>query len=449
MDATVTLKPDLPPGPDLWNTLKPLWSIQRDRITPIQRLMMKYGDISTVRVGPMRFFFLNHPEIIQECLVTRHRDFHKDRGYAFLKYLLGNGLLVSEEEFHLRQRRMIQPAFHRKRIAGYGQAMIDFAVETRDAWTDGEERDIYRDMMALALMIVGRALFNKEVREHTRLVADALDNIMAFEEVFMTPWGQVALRLPLPRTRRFKQAITQLDSIIYGLIEERKQSGDVGDLVSMLLAAQDEEDGSRMTDKQVRDETITLFAAGHETTAIALTWAWYALSQNPEVEARLHEELDQVLGGRSPQPEDYPRLPYTRQVFAETMRMFPPAYMVGREAIRDTELGGYRIPRNSQVVLSPFITQRDPRFHEDPLRFDPSRFTPEAEAARHKFAYFPFGGGKRLCIGEGFAWMEGVLVLATLAQRWQLRLKPGFEIGFDPRVTLRPKGGMPMTLHRR
>jgi cytochrome P450 len=447
--AVAALKAGRPPGPDFWRMLKPLWRIRRDRITPIQKLMHRYGDISTVQIGPMRFFFLNHPEIIQECLVTRHRDFHKDRGYAFLRHLLGNGLLVSEEDFHLRQRRMIQPAFHRKRLAGYGQAMIDFAGEVRDGWEDGEERDVYRDMMQLALVIVGRALFTAEVKENAKMVADALDYIMAYEEIFFTPWGPLAIRLPLPSTRKFHGWIGKLDEVIYRLIDEHKSSGDTGDVLSMLLAAQDEDDGSRMSDKQIRDEAITIFAAGHETTAIALTWTWYALSQNPEVEAKLHEELDQVLGGRAPRPEDYPQLQYTRRVFAESMRMFPPAYMMGREAVRETELGGYKIPKYSQVVVSPFITQRDPRFYPDPLRFDPDRFLPEAESARHKFAYFPFGGGKRLCVGEGFAWMEGVLVLATLAQQWKLRLKPGFEIGFDPRVTLRPKGGMPMTLHRR
>jgi cytochrome P450 len=257
-------------------------------------------------------------------------------------------------------------------------------------------------------------------------------------------------RLPLPSTLRFNRARTRLDKVIYGIIEERRRSGeDRGDLLSMLLLAQDEEgDGGGMSDLQVRDEAMTIFLAGHETTSNALMWTWYLLAQHPEIFEQLTRELDEVLGDRPPSPADYPRLPYTEMVFAESMRLYPPAWLVGRLAIEDVSLGGFTIPKGAVAIVSQMVTHRDERFWPEPLRFDPLRFTPEAKASRPKFAYFPFGGGPRICIGEGFAWMEGVLLLATLAQRFRVEL-PVRDVVLQPVITLRAKGGIPMRLHAR
>jgi cytochrome P450 len=274
---------------------------------------------------------------------------------------------------------------------------------------------------------------------------------MALFPRFMLPFFDLIRRLPLPSNRQADQARQRLDSLMYRIIQERRASGiDKGDLLSMLLLAQDEEgDGSGMTDQQLRDEVLTLLLAGHETTANALTWTWYLLSQHPAAEAQLHTELDTVLAGRLPTVDDLLQLRYTRMVLAESMRLYPPAWIIGRRAVQDYEVGGYVIPARSIVIVCPYLMHRDPRYYPEPEVFDPQRWAPEAEAARPKFAYFPFGGGARQCIGEGFAWMEGTLLIATLAQQWQMRLVPGHPVALRPLITLRPKHGMRMVLHTR
>jgi len=437
------------PGPGLLGSLRGLFRFRNDRIAPLQDLTDTYGDVAALRVGKFSFILANSPEVIQECLVSRFRSFRKDPYYDFLRMVLGNGLLTSEDTFHLQQRRMIQPAFHKDRIAQYARIMSADAEALAARWQDGQAVDMAVDMMGLALSIVGKTLFNSEVGGEAHRVAHALEDLLKMDHRIVGPFGKQLIHLPLPSHRRFFAGLRYLDEVLFKMIQEHRASGDQGDLLSMLLAAQDEDDGHRMTDQQVRDEALTLFLAGHETTAVAMTWTWYVLSQHPEVEARLHEELDAVLAGRAPAPEDYPKLDYTRRVFQESMRLYPPAYMIGREAIEDTQLCGYRIPKGAIVIMSPFITQRNPKLWEDPMRFDPDRWLPEHAAGRHKFAYFPFGGGRRLCIGESFAWMEGVLVMAALCQRWRAHLKPGHEIGYELFVTTRPRGGMPMTLEKR
>lgn len=438
------------PGPGIWKSLGVLRKWQNeDRLAVTRQVVDSYGDMALLKAPGMRFFVANNPDIIQECLVARHRSFHKDRYYDFLRLILGNGLLTSEEDFHLKQRRMVQPAFHKERIAGYAGAMVHYSEITRDGWKDGQQVNMASEMGSLALSIVGKTLFGSEVGTEARGVAEALDHILPLDNTVIGPFGTWIIRLPFPSHRRFFKSLAYIDTVLYRMISEHRANGDQGDLLSMLLAAQDEDDGHRMSDKQVRDEAITLFLAGHETTALAMTWTWYLLSQHPEVEARMHEELDRVLGGRVPAFEDYARLDYTRRVFQESMRIYPPAYMIGREAIEDTTLGEYRIPKGSIVIMSPYVTQHDARYFPEPEKFDPDRWLPENSAGRHKFTYFPFGGGRRLCAGEPFAWMEGVLVMATLCQQWRATLVPGHEIGFELYVTLRPKGGMPMTLHRR
>lgn len=446
--AAAPLRKD-PPGPGMLTGWKPLYDSRRDHITPIANVIRQYGDITLCRLGLVRFYFLNHPDFMQEILVSKHKYMHKDVYFQFLGLVLGNGLLTSEGDFHLRQRRMIQPAFHRERIRGYGESMIKCSLALRDSWQDGQALNMGKEMMGLTLAIVAQALFNSDVTQEAKRVQQALDIILPMDMRYLPPLGWLMKRLPLPSNARFKRAVAELDDVLYKIIADHRARGDQGDLLSMLLMAQDEDDGEGMTDKQVRDEALTLFLAGHESTALAITWTWYLLSLHPDVEQKFHEELDTVLGGAQPTPDDYQKLKYTYMVFAESMRLYPPVYINGREAIEDTTIGGYDIPKGSQIIYSSYVTHRDERFFPDPEKFDPERFLPEAVEKRHKFAYIPFGAGRRLCVGEPFAWMEGVLALATLGQHWRAELDPNHVVELDPRITLRPKGGMPMTVHRR
>ena len=409
-----------------------------------------YGDISSYRMAGEQLFFVNDPRLIRDILVTHTKNFTKSRGLERSKRLLGEGLLTSEGAIHLRQRRLMQPAFHRDRIAGYGGLMVGYADRMRRGWTDGATLDISREMNRLTLSIVGKTLFDVDVEQQAAEVGEALTAVMESFWMMMLPFADVLERLPVPKLRRARMARARLDAIIYRMIADRRASGrDHGDLLSMLLAAQDEEDGAGMTDQQVRDESMTIFLAGHETTANALMWTWYLLSSAPEVEAKLHAEVDRALQGRLPTMGDMASLPYVERVVTESMRMYPPAWIIGRRAIADYPLGEYIAPARSIVVTSPYVMQRDPRFYADPERFDPDRWTPEFRAALPKFAYFPFGGGPRSCIGESFAWMELILLVATISQQWKLRLVPGHPVEPQPLITLRAKHGMRMTVEKR
>ncbi len=439
------------PGPKQIFPIVNLFSLRRDRLGFLTELVRKYGDLVYFHLGPQPVFLLNHPDYIRDVLVTHHKNFMKGEGLQRAKRLLGEGLLTSEGEFHLRQRRLMQPAFHRQRIAGYAATMVEYAERTSQRWQNGATMDVAREMMQLTLAIAGKTLFDADVEGEAEEIGNALsETFEQFNNVLM-PFTQLLERLPLPATRRFQRARGRLDATIYRMIEERRKSGeDRGDLLSMLMAARDEEgDGTGMTDEQLRDEAMTIFLAGHETTANALTWTWYLLSQHPAVEAELQAEIDAVLNGRLPTAEEYPRLRYTEMVFAEAMRLYPPAWLIGRRALGDYHINGYHIPARSILLMSQYITHHDARWFPEPDKFDPLRWTPEAKEARPKFSYFPFGGGNRVCIGEQFAWMEGVLVLATLVQRWRLRLVEGHPIELQPIVTLRPKHGMRMVLERR
>ena len=302
--------------------------------------------------------------------------------------------------------------------------------------------------MRLTLAVVGKTLFSADVESEAGEIGEALTTVLKMFNMLMLPFSEYLEKLPLPAVRRFEKARARLDETIYGLIRERRNSGvDGGDLLSMLLLAQDEESGGGgMTDTQVRDEALTLFLAGHETTANALTWTWYLLSRNPECEARLHQEIDAVLDGRDPGFDDVPRLRYAEMVLAEAMRLYPPAWAIGRMAKTACEIGGVEIAAKSICIVSPYVMQRDARYFPEPDRFDPERWTPEQRDARPKFTYFPFGGGARVCIGERFAWMEGVLLLTTLARKWKLRLAPGHRVEPLPLITLRTKYGMRMSV---
>ena len=413
-------------------------------------LARTYGDISSYRMAGEQLFLVNEPRLIRDILITHNRNFTKSRGLERSKRLLGEGLLTSEGAMHLRQRRLMQPAFHRDRIAGYGELMVGSADRMRHAWTGGATLDVAREMNRLTLSIVGKTLFDVDVESQAAEVGEALTAVMESFWMMMLPFAEVLERLPVPKLRRARLARARLDAIIYRMIADRRASGrDHGDLLSMLLAAQDEGDGGGMTDRQVRDEAMTIFLAGHETTANALTWTWYLLSGAPDVEAKLHAEVDRVLQGRLPTMGDLASLGYVERVVTESMRLYPPAWIIGRRAIAEYQLGDYVAPARSILVMSPYVMQRDPRFYADPERFDPDRWTPDFRSALPRFAYFPFGGGPRQCIGESFAWMELVLLVATISQQCRLRLVPGHPVVPQPLITLRAKHGMRMTVEKR
>ena len=422
----------------------------RDPIAFFCNLARTYGDIVSYRMGGEQMCFVNDPQHVKDILVTHNKSFMKGRGLQRAKRILGEGLLTSEGAMHLRQRRLIQPAFHRDRIAVYGATMVAYADRMRSGWSDGATLDIAREMNRLTLSIVGKTLFDADVESHAIAVGEALTGVMDTFWMMMLPFADVIERLPVPKLRRARMARVRLDAIIYRMIADRRASGrDHGDLLSMLLAAQDEDDGGVMTDQQVRDEAMTIFLAGHETTANALTWLWYLLSGAPDVEAHVHAEIDRVLQGRLPSLADVPSLPYIERVVTESMRLYPPAWIIGRRALTDYAVGGYIVPARSIIIVSPYVLQRDARYYAEPERFAPGRWTPEFRAGLPKFAYFPFGGGPRQCIGESFAWMELVLLVATIAQQWRLRLVPGHPVVPQPLVTLRTKHGMRMSVAKR
>ena len=455
----------LPPPPHLAQRYPGQFAIamRRDPLGFLASVRDRLGDVATFRAGTERMLLLSHPDHVREVLVTQQRNFRKGRGLERARLLLGDGLLTSEGEHHLRQRRLAQPAFHRSRIAGYAATMATFAERTAGSWRGGERFDAHERMMRLTLAIVGKTLFDADVEgSEAAAIGDALDEAFASFGLAMLPFGELLARLPLPPARRFARARQRLDETVYRIIAARQAAGgeDRGDLLSMLMAARDEgedggEPGGRMTDRQLRDELLTIFLAGHETTANALTWTLFLLAQHPEIEAALHRELDAALadrdGTRPVQADDVTRLPYTRQVLAESMRLYPPAWVIGRRAVEAFEIGGYEVPARTVVLMSQWLVHRDPRWFPEPTRFDPDRWTPAASAERHRFSYFPFGAGTRVCIGEGFAWAEGVLLLAAITRRWRVRLEPG-EVGRvvpQPIVTLRPRGGVRMRVEAR
>ncbi len=368
----------------------------------------------------------------------------------FFQRLVGNGLLTSEGEEWRRQRRLAQPAFHRQRISGYGNVMVEFAQRLIATWQTGEERDIYRDMMRLTLEIAAKTLFNADVSGDADKVRNVLSEMVKPFAAQATLKWILDNRLPTRAHRKFFAAAKEIDEIVYRIIAERRASGhDHGDLLSMLLAAHDEDDGSQMTDRQLRDEVMTIFLAGHETTALTLSWTWYLLAQDSEVERNFHAELDEVLGGRLPTMADLPRLKYTEMVAKESMRLYPPAFGLGRESIEECEIGGYRVPAKSQVFMFQWATHRDPRYFAEPEKFRPERWSEESIEALPKYAYFPFGGGPRACIGNYFAMMEIVLVLATLGQRFRFSLAPDHQVSLMPAMSLRPRDGIKIKVEKR
>ena len=426
----------------LWIALRKLRPV--NPIVLFSQLAETYGDIAHYKLGNHHIVFLNHPEYIRQVLVVQNDNFIKERTVQRSKMLLGEGMITAEGAAHRSQRLAAQPAFHRQRIVEYASVMVEEAAHIRDSWHAGEERDVAADMMHLTLNVVARTLFAADLREEVYELATAINRIMGlYNFLIMLPAAEWLVHFHPPGLAAFVRARNRIDAVVYRMIDAHRKSGvDRGSLLDLMLAATPPED--EPSRQSLRDQVITIFLAGYETVANALSWTWYLLSQNPECERKLHQEVQSVLGESLPGFEHVPRLRYTENVLAESLRLYPPAWAMGRYARNDFALGDYFLPARTTVLISQFITHRDSRYFADPLRFDPDRFSPEARARRSKFVYFPFGAGARQCIGESFAWMEGVLVLATLAQKWKLRLAPGHRVEPQPLITLRPKYGMRM-----
>jgi cytochrome P450 len=475
MATTPTLEPathpdlewKLPPGLPRalpWYSFKP-WVKLGEPIRLFEYLHKRFGNIAHYRLFNTHIVFVNDPDYIREILINQSGSFIKERTLKRMKILLGEGLITSDDPIHMRQRRIAAPAFHRQRIQAYGETISASAAAQRDRWQPGESIDIAAAMMDLSLEIVARTLFDTEVTADIRGINDDVNAIMGIYNFLIgLPRLEAYLDWPIPGVIKFRRSRDRLFATVDRLIAEHRSAGvDKGDLLSMLLSSRDDQADAEgkhtgMSDQQVRDEVLTIFLAGYETVANGLTWTWYLLSQNPEVEAKLHAELDEVLGlpptpyplspisHRLPTLADYPNLRYTEQVFAEAMRLYPPAWAMGRMSTQPVTLGPYRIPPGSHFFFSQYIMHRSEEYFPDPLRFDPDRHTPENKARRPKFAFFPFGGGNRQCIGEAFAWMEGIFSIATLASRWRMEYQGTTPPIPQAKITLRPRDPLMMRL---
>ncbi len=462
------------PGPRTRSLLGFTPRFRKNPLTAMEELKREYGDVVRFRLFNLNAYLISDPALIQEVLVTQHANFTKSVALKRAKVLLGEGLLTSEEPLHMRQRRLSQPAFHRERLKGYAAVMTGLTGEWLEKWDadsrfrNGETVDLHSEIMQLTLSIVSKALYSADVRSDAGSISEVASAMVKMFVLLTLPFSEWIVKLPFPVSRRFRAAKKRLDALMYGIIAERRKwnetrplgaaadqgaresnsSDDRGDLLSMLLMARDTEgDGGGMSDEQVRDEILTLFLAGHETTANALSWTWYLLATHPEAERAFFEELDHVLGGRTPSLDDVENLRFTYALLAESMRLYPPAWGLGRIAKEEFSMGGYTFPKGALIFMGQWVVHRDPRFWPDPAEYQPERWLTPAE--RPKMTYFPFGAGSRLCIGERFAWMEGVLLLAQIGQRWRFRLAPGARIQPQPLITLRMKYGLPVIPERR
>lgn len=444
-------KSKLPPGPKPKIPLVNLFRFRRDSLGFLRKITQKYGDIVHFKMGPLRIVLLNHPDFIKEVLSIQHSNFVKGRPLELAKELLGEGLLTSEGQFHKHQSRIIQPAFHRKMMNLYTPAMTTYATRLMNGWEDGMSVDMMKEMVKMSTGIAGKTMFNVDIEEEAPEINQALESVMSLFGRITLPFSELLLKLPLPGTIGFYKAKTRLDKTILRIIHERRCSKlNNGDLLSLLLQAQEETDsGVGMSDKQIRDEALTLFLTAFDTTSIALTWTWYLLSQNAKAEAELHEELDRVLQGRLPTLDDYPQLKFTRMVFSESLRMFPPIYLIARQALEDFSISRYIVPRGTIILMSPYLIHRDSRFHQNPEQFNPHSWAERLGGQPTKYEYFPFSEGPRSCIGQNYAWLEGVIVLASIAQFWRINLVPDHPVEMAQLLNLRPKYGMIMRVHRR
>ncbi len=432
-----------------------------DRLVENARL---YGDTLSFRTPyGSRLFQFNHPEQIQDVLVTDAQKHHRGFILQRARVVLGEGLLTSEEPLHLRQRRLSQPAFHRQRIAGYGQTIVACTREMLDGWATRSSVEVHEAMTALTLRITGRCLLGTDVHADIVTIADGMQAFNDYIPFAILPFSGIVERLPIGPMPRIRKALAAMDGLIYGLIAERRRessAADHDDLLAMLMSSVDTEPAdanqdvtaSQMNDKQVRDEALTILLAGHETTANGLTFCLWLLAKYPEVQERAAKLVDETLGKREVAAEDYPHLKYLEMIFSEAMRLYPPAWAIPRiAAVSYTTRSGVFIPKGSGIIVSQFIVHRDPRWWPDPMRFDPERFSDGAKANRPKFSFFPFGAGSRQCIGEGFVWMEAVLVLATILQHHRLSVEPDSPEVLEvvPRFTIRPKDAVIVKLCRR
>lgn len=418
------------------------YSFRRDPLAFMTSLARDYGDIAHYEVGPNQFYYIHHPELIKDLLVTQDKNFIKYFNVERTRSFLGNGLFVSEGEFHTRQRRIAQPFFHRQRIASYAEQIVRLTEQLTTPWKNGETRDISKDMNWVTMVIAAQTLFGTEFFAETEEVRVALNEILEEFDHTMLPPGD---------SEEFQTALQRLDAPIYKMIKSRSANFEEhDDLLSSLMQVHLAEGSAKdMTLQQLRDEAMTIFIAGHETTANALTWTWYLLSLHPEIEQALHEEIATVLGDRLPTFDDVPKLALAERIFAESLRLYPPLWIIGRQATAECKIGPYLVPAGAYCFVSPYVMQHDARYFPEPEKFDPDRWLPEAKAARPKYCYFPFSGGSRSCLGENFAWMEGALIIAAIAQKWRLAHDPNQTIKLQTNLTLRSRYGMGVTLHAR
>ncbi len=442
--------PARPPGPKGHWLLGNLREFRRDLLGFFTRCAREYGDLVALKLGPRLVHLASHPDFVDQVLVSENRKFGKSYVFELLRPVLGNGLLNSEGEFWLRQRRLMQPAFSKASVNGYAEIILAQTVKALDQWAGDKHIDLHHEMNRLALGIVGKTLMDIDLSDVSNEISEPIDSAMRDFSSRFEGWFNPPMWIPTPRNRRAKRNVRQLDLVVNRIIRGRRESGgDRGDLLSKLIAARDEVDQTGMTDRQLRDEVMTLFLAGHETTANALAWTWFLLGQSSEIETKLIKELTAVVGNRLPSVADIPKLVYTEAVVKEAMRLYPPAFAFSRRVLSDTTIGGYHVPAGSAVIMSQWVIHRDPRWWDNPEKFCPERWLNSASKDRPQYAYFPFGGGPRGCIGNIFAMLETILVVATIASRFRFELVNPQSVKPWPSVTLRPASGIPAVIRRR
>jgi cytochrome P450 len=438
-----------PPGPRGLPLIGNAVEYLRDPLSFLVRIAREYGDIVQIRLPGLPALMLSHPADIEQVLRGDHRNFIKDKVTRSMSGLLGQGLLTSEGDFWRRQRQLVQPAFQSQQLQRYADVMVDHAVRMTAEWREGQPLCMFREMSRLTARIVAQTLFNAQVDDVAADVTAAVEDVMAHFANPAMSFSRLGAWLPTPSRRRFDRARRRLDEIIHDIIRQRRSGDhDPGDLLGRLLAAVDEA-GGRMTDAQLRDELITLFLAGHETTSLALSFTFYLLALHPAAAERLEAELDAVVGDRPPTASDVPRLSFADCVVRESMRLYPPAWSIAREAVADCRIGEYDIPRGTQLWPVQWVVHHDARWFDDPYAFRPERWEDDRARNLPRCAYFPFGDGPRSCIGQSFAMLEAVLILAVIARRWRPELRPGFELQLAPSITLRPRAGIPMIVRAR
>lgn len=437
-----------PPGPKGLPLIGSFLEFQKDRLGFLHRVAEQYGDISFFRFGPRNIYFINNPEFIEDVLIKNNRKFTKSKVLQRAKIIVGEGLLTSENEQHLQNRRAIQPLFHNRAIPSYAKIMVEETVKLTGKWTDGETIDLHNEMMKLTQTIVVKTLFGADLGDKTQQLVKSLNYIMGMFPKIIMPFSELLDYLPLPSMRKLRKEMKFLDETIYELVRKRKEKRDEkNDLLNVLLNTKDENGDDFFTARQIRDEIITFFIAGQETTSNSLCWTYYLLSENPDVEKKLQEEIDSVLGENFPSIDKLNSLKLAENVFNESLRMYPPAWIIARRAKEDYGINGYIIPKGSDIYMSQYVVHHDSRYFRDPYEFRPERWEDRSQLPR--YAFFPFGGGTRRCIGEPFAYMEAVLLMSVISQRWNLSLQPGFRVEMEPFITIRPRYGMKMIAKKR